>query len=210
MPMKPPDFFPFSFTSTLHFGVFFFFLLLLFSISNPFFTLSFILKTLLCHPVCLSVCRGSLPCLGAGAKSRERALARRSTPWQNRSRIGWEELTQQASLYSLLFCLSFSFPSICWDLASRMWLTHSHTHPHKVVEIWEKFRLTPRVYFSAGVSTKERFAKFLHFFLSLYKGYSLSIQGASQSFAIIKRNLQFWITDITMANLYMYLSWGRA
>lgn len=71
------------------------------------------ISVVLCVRACVSacVCGGSLPCL-AGVRSRERGLDRRSTLWQNRNRISWGELTQQASLLplppSLSVCLSLS------------------------------------------------------------------------------------------------------
>lgn len=80
------------------------------------------------------VCGGSLPCLGAGARSRERGLDRRIAPWQNRNRIGWGELTQQASLHSphylLLLCLSVSLfhsLSLFLHLLGHSFQTVTHT-----------------------------------------------------------------------------------
>lgn len=78
------------------------------------------LSSSVCACVCVSacVCGGSLPCLGAGVRSRERGLDRRSTLWQNRNRISWGELTQQASLLplppslSVYFSLSLLSPSV--------------------------------------------------------------------------------------------------
>lgn len=50
-------------------------------------------------PICVfpyCACGGSLPCLRAGARSRERVLDRPSVPWQNRNRISLRRINPAA------------------------------------------------------------------------------------------------------------------
>lgn len=84
------------------------------------------LSLCVCARACLRVCGGSLPCLGAGAKSTERGLDRRSVPWQNRNSIGLRRINPAGLAPSFSFCLSL-LHALLLHLLGQRFQTVTHT-----------------------------------------------------------------------------------